>query len=776
MLEFLLIPLMLPSYPPGDNPPLPQEVEVALGYQSRNPYKCAGLIGAYVDEMMAADPAGAGTEPREGGAAGEGPENPGGERAAPPEEGTAGAGSPPAGEPAEPREEDPDGRRFGYLVGAPTAENLNVYNALNSCRIKAGLEPDGRLLDLAASGKIKNPEVIRAARYDRVRALAREGRANGNIRVFDNPRAGDYAKIKPYIQLLELYKLGRDDNLKAVRFFENSVNDPDFETYPDPVKTGFWLQGFGLYRELNHGNTARYFLGLAEKNLSGKAQYRYDGALVYRLLYELARGNLAPDRAAGYLSVYLARIESIPEENGNYIDGLISLGDLRIRGGRDAEALALLKKADNLAAHSDLPPERLDRARKSLAALYVDLGEYGRALDLLRDKNSSYSFDSSDPESFGSMLDLSAALNGAGQTKSAEQLMRSLGGYMREDLLDDSVRRKYYRTAALILAGEKKFAEAYDMLLKAVAIPDREEKYRGDGRGAPVVPAPARPAPYRPGLGAYNLDVPVRMIVTTFAGAAFVFLALLLAAMRYYNRSRELSRELDKTKEDYALATSAVWNNYNDFMNFVVRQSMNYHQGEGETGGRNIEYINSQALFEIFVPGFAELAIHRGDKEAQSSRNIFLEKLKKSMGASAEIYVITDTRFIIAASENADTDIATSAAAAIAGIEQALGELRVPPVVNIGAINYPFLYSEPYSLESSRVYELLTLALAGAVTISPNRRQSTFVRLSANRLDKAALLNGETYERAVSCIRKGSITAFTVPENSIIDWQQVRAE
>ena len=109
-------------------------------------------------------------------------------------------------------------------------------------------------------------------------------------------------------------------------------------------------------------------------------------------------------------------------------------------------------------------------------------------------------------------------------------------------------------------------------------------------------------------------------------------------------------------------------------------------------------------------------------------------------------------------------------------IEQVLKELHIDPVVNAGIISYPFINSAPYSLESTRIFELLSLALAGARSIADHNQQSSFVRLNANRLDKSSIQDGDTYARAINCIKKGSIKTISLPEESQIDWQQIQED
>ena len=121
-------------------------------------------------------------------------------------------------------------------------------------------------------------------------------------------------------------------------------------------------------------------------------------------------------------------------------------------------------------------------------------------------------------------------------------------------------------------------------------------------------------------------------------------------------------------------------------------------------------------------------------------------------------------------------DAFTMSNSIITKVEQVLKELHIEPVVNAGIISYPFINSAPYSLESNRIYELLSLALAGARTLSEHSQQSSFVRLTANRLDKTNLQDGDTYIRAINCIKKGCIKTVTLPEDSQVDWQQIQED
>ncbi len=270
--------------------------------------------------------------------------------------------------------------------------------------------------------------------------------------------------------------------------------------------------------------------------------------------------------------------------------------------------------------------------------------------------------------------------------------------------------------------------------------------------------------------------MPIRMMIVMLSGSTILFLIVVLAFLRYYNKSKEFEREIDRIEDDYPQSLSSDIKNYNDFMNFIIRQSMNYHQSDNDMGTKNIDLINNKDIYQIFIPGFTDLSIKRGYKQAQNQRNAFIDKLQNLLHIASDIYVISDARYVIVTKPNADMDAFTMSNTIINKIEQVLKELHIDPVVNAGIISYPFINSAPYSLESTRIFELLSLALAGARSIADHNQQSSFVRLNANRLDKSSIQDGDTYARAINCIKKGSIKTISLPEESQIDWQQIQED
>ncbi len=665
-------------------------------------------------------------------------------------------------------------QRLQFFRQNPSPEKDSIFNVLTSCKIKVGQAKDTDFSSKVLYRKGNLSSIINI--YNRIRSSLQNGTMNPiDINFIDTPSAinrENYLKIKPYIQLIELYKLSKSNNLKAVSFFETSVNDDAFSSYPDSIKNAFWLQGFNIYYELNQKNVAYYLLNQVEKNYIGKPQYMYNNAVLSKLLSELFLESDYPEFADEHLSKYVSVIELFPQEQLNYIDNLLHLSEIKIKIGRLNDAMTLLRKADNLISYTQMDPENEDKFRERLGHLYIKLGDYDRALMFLGSSKHDYSFNSENSESIVRLIDLAVALNGAGQTSNANQLMKTLSTYI--DKIPPEYIPKYYHTKGIIEATQGNYAEAYKNLETAFTITSEVEK-RIPPKNNHILPSPVF-SPNYISHGSNVINIPVRMLIVMLSGFTVMFLIVSLALMRYYNKSRELEREIDRLEDDYPQSIGGDIKNYNDFLNFVIRQSMNYHQSEDDHGTKNIDLINNKDIYQIFIPGFTDLSIRRGYKQSQNQRNAFIDKLQNLIHIASDIYVINDSRYIIVTKPNADMDAFTMSNSIITKVEQVLKELHIEPVVNAGIISYPFINSAPYSLESNRIYELLSLALAGARTLSEHSQQSSFVRLTANRLDKTNLQDGDTYIRAINCIKKGCIKTVTLPEDSQVDWQQIQED
>ena len=665
-------------------------------------------------------------------------------------------------------------QRLQFFRKNPSPEKDSIFNVLTSCKIKVGQAKDTDFSSKVLYRKGNFSSIINI--YNRIRSSLQNGTMNPiDINFIDTPSAinrENYLKIKPYIQLIELYKLSKSNNLKAVSFFETSVNDDAFSSYPDSIKNAFWLQGFNIYYELNQKNVAYYLLNQVEKNYIGKPQYMYNNAVLSKLLSELFLESDYPEFADEHLSKYVSVIELFPQEQLNYIDNLLQLSEIKIKIGRLNDAMTLLRKADNLISYTQMAPENEDKFRERLGHLYIKLGDYDRALMFLGSSKHDYSFNSENSESIVRLIDLAVALNGAGQTSNANQLMKTLSTYI--DKIPPEYIPKYYHTKGIIEATQGNYAEAYKNLETAFTITSEVEK-RIPPKNNHILPSPVF-SPNYISHGSNIINIPVRMLIVMLSGFTVMFLIVSLALMRYYNKSRELEREIDRLEDDYPQSFGGDIKNYNDFLNFVIRQSMNYHQSEDDQGTKNIDLINNKDIYQIFIPGFTDLSIRRGYKQSQNQRNAFIDKLQNLIHIASDIYVINDSRYIIVTKPNADMDAFTMSNSIITKVEQVLKELHIEPVVNAGIISYPFINSAPYSLESNRIYELLSLALAGARTLSEHSQQSSFVRLTANRLDKTNLQDGDTYIRAINCIKKGCIKTVTLPEDIQVDWQQIQED
>lgn len=665
-------------------------------------------------------------------------------------------------------------QRQQFFRQKPSPEKDSIFNVLTSCKIKVGQAKDTDFSSKILYRKGNLSSIIN--NYNRIRASLQNGTMKPiEISFIDTPSAvnrENFLKIKPYIQLIELYKLSKSNNLKAVSFFETSVNDDAFSSYPDSIKNAFWLQGFNIYYELNNKNVAYYLLNQVEKNYAGKPQYMYNNAILSKLLSDLFLESDYPEFADEHLSKYVSVIEQFPQEQLNYIDNLLKLSEIKIRIGRQNDAMTLLRKADNLINYTQMAPENEDRLREKLGHLYIKLGDYDRALLFLGNSKHDYSFNSEDSESIVRLIDLAVALNGTGQTNNASQLIKTLSTYI--DKIPQEYIPKYYHTMGIIEATQGNYAEAYKNLEIAFNLTSETSK-RVPPKNSHILPSPVFYPNYM-SHGSNIINIPVRMLIVMLSGFTVMFLIVSLALMRYYNKSRELEREIDRLEDDYPQSFGGDIKNYNDFLNFVIRQSMNYHQSEDDQGTKNIDLINNKDIYQIFIPGFTDLSIRRGYKQSQNQRNAFIDKLQNLIHIASDIYVINDSRYIIVTKPNADMDAFTMSNSIITKVEQVLKELHIEPVVNAGIISYPFINSAPYSLESNRIYELLSLALAGARTLSEHSQQSSFVRLTANRLDKTSLQDGDTYIRAINCIKKGCIKTVTLPEDSQIDWQQIQED
>ena len=836
MLDMLLIPIILPSIDVTEEPAIPSQVEVAYSYQDRNPYKCVELINTYLDGKNRTDVTSGSiadksfrpskqavseenaensesqnsddsvtpsenqeeeslkTEEEQPAAAEKESQTDAAAHVPQPEsdnthsEHTAETGPKPS---ALSQTEDMDTNvirqvilddmesekeqaRSDYLFVARNAEKERIFNALMSCKIKAGIARNDEFRNHYSYRK--NTLTSAIYKYNKIRtALQNKTIKPSDINFIQNPselNRENYQKIKPYIQLIELYKLSESNNLKAVSFFENNINDQAFNSYPESVKNAFWIQGFNLYYGLNHKNIAYYLLNLVEKNYSGKTQYTYTNAILAKQLSMLAMENKDFEYAEEHLSRYVSVIEHIPEEQMNYIDNLLQLSDLKIKTGHSNDAVTLLKKADHLINYTTMDKADEERFKGILSHLYIEVHEYERALFYLDTDNHNYSFDSEKTISLLRLIDLAIALNGTNQTSNAAQLMKTIGGYL--DKLPDQYKPLYYHTNAAIEATQGNYAEAYKNVEAAYGYGKNLYTRLPDNQSHNLPP----PTFYQNYLPHNNniVSVPIRMMIVMLSGSTILFLIVVLAFLRYYNKSKELEREIDRIEDDYPQSLSSDIKNYNDFMNFIIRQSMNYHQSDNDMGTKNIDLINNKDIYQIFIPGFTDLSIKRGYKQAQNQRNAFIDKLQNLLHIASDIYVISDARYVIVTKPNADMDAFTMSNTIINKIEQVLKELHIDPVVNAGIISYPFINSAPYSLESTRIFELLSLALAGARSIADHNQQSSFVRLNANRLDKSSIQDGDTYARAINCIKKGSIKTISLPEESQIDWQQIQED
>ena len=429
-----------------------------------------------------------------------------------------------------------------------------------------------------------------------------------------------YKRIKPYIQLIELYKLIKVNNIKAVSLFDSIIRDSSFDSYSEKVKLAFWFQGFVIYKELNNDRIAYSFLSLVERGYGNKTQFSYTGSVIFYLLSDLAYKNKKLDYAEEYLGKYLQVIERLPEEKNNYIENLLKLSDIKIKKGNRSDALTILKKTDRILMNSDdFEPEKREEYMDKLAHLYIKIDEFQRALDVLQYGDNNFSFNSDDPSSIHKLLDLAVALSGSGQVNNAVQLMNTLNSYV--DKLPVEERQIYYYTMSKLLMRQNRLQESYDNLLLAYDLFAKRDGFSNEEENlsnVSIIPTTSSLSPqYHPYMNRNEISLPVKGLTVVISGITLAFIICILTAMRYYNKSKDLSKEIDRIEDNSTQMISVNIKNYNDFINYIIRQSMNYHLSNDSTDNttpyRNIEYINNKELYQIFVPAFTDLSIKRGD-------------------------------------------------------------------------------------------------------------------------------------------------------------------
>lgn len=845
MLDYLLIPIMLPEYPIEEEVQLNQPLEIAYSFKDRNPYMCIDLTNAYIDNQIltyqnsnrnnyleiavtksatgASSENGVTADHRNTGIS-DGVKEPdsieneaivknSGNDAATHNDGKSdkkldGSGyrsvkdrfrrgsssssyrdnevnSAVRNAIIEDEHRINDLKRERFIMSHKSENNLVAYNILNTCKIKAGIADSSRMkrtIDLHTS----NPVVI-ANNYNYLRAALMDSSTDiADIDFLPSIKSGNkeyYKRIKPYIQLIELYKLIKVNNIKAVSLFDSIIRDSSFDSYSEKVKLAFWFQGFVIYKELNNDRIAYSFLSLVERGYGNKTQFSYTGSVIFYLLSDLAYKNKKLDYAEEYLGKYLQVIERLPEEKNNYIENLLKLSDIKIKRGNRSDALTILKKTDRILMNSDdFEPEKREEYMDKLAHLYIKIDEFQRALDVLQYGDNNFSFNSDDPSSIHKLLDLAVALSGSGQVNNAVQLMNTLNSYV--DKLPVEERQIYYYTMSKLLMRQNRLQESYDNLLLAYDLFAKRDGFSNEAENlsnVSIIPTTSSLSPqYHPYMNRNEISLPVKGLTVVISGITLAFIICILTAMRYYNKSKDLSKEIDRIEDNSTQMISVNIKNYNDFINYIIRQSMNYHLSNDSTDNttpyRNIEYINNKELYQIFVPAFTDLSIKRGDKQAIRQRNAFVERLQNELQYTTDVYMVNDYRYIIVKKPEVDIDAEDNGRMIIQIIESILKDLHLGTVVNIGSINYPFISSEPYSLESNRIFELTSLALAGARDISENGQKSSYIKFMAYRVDKNSIQDGATYVKAISCIRKGCIKVISVPKEENINWQDIQED
>jgi hypothetical protein len=214
-------------------------------------------------------------------------------------------------------------------------------------------------------------------------------------------------------------------------------------------------------------------------------------------------------------------------------------------------------------------------------------------------------------------------------------------------------------------------------------------------------------------------------------------------------------------------------NSASDFYTYIVSIVMKYNEQKNVEEKYPNNFIEEKEIYAIHIPAFSNLAIKKGNEYKNRIARMFIDKLNYNFNANMQFFKINDELFTLITNQNGDFSTKDSSNHIITTIESILAELRIPGLISVGSIPYPFLNRTPYQLQVKKIYELLLLAIFGASELSKSYNQSVWLRFRATSNENSLLYNELTRKNIVQAIKDNEIIVSSSHDCHNLDWEAI---
>ena len=552
---------------------------------------------------------------------------------------------------------------------------------------------------------------------------------------------------------------------EATNNFNLLTKAHEIQTLPNDLKSSLLLNGYFL---MNMFGKNSFALKMLEEALSLTAQdkYTYLHAKTARFVATIFAQNNIIDKAISYQHEYLHGIENIPEEELNYIEGLVTLAEFFDKYSKKDIAYTYAVKAYHL---FEAIPEKIQNQyelRQRIAKIYLNSKNY-RVASVILKKNYEFFLTTKDNQYiFDSGVLYADSLIGENKTQEATTLIKHLENLKNINKNIENSNDQINLLKSKFYFKTNDFEKAYHYLEKSnLKDQDVIEENQTDN---PKTITPSRENERTIDINLIDRFIETNNQIIEFAFYLFllVILILLLIIVKLYHYYKKMKRDKENYDDNERFLQNTVLPSKQDFMNYIRSYNVNLKL---ENEKNSIDY--EKQIFHVYLPGLSNLNITIGEAHASFVYNILKSNLKDINNSTTNLFQLSTERYIIIKDKDDECTISESCEKIFEELKLILKELRVKSLIYIGIIDIPFGYDNFIINDSSKVLELSLIALNGATILS--KEENSWLKLSLQNKFNEISHKSEIRQYVLDGFRKNYIIAIGSESTKNIDWELI---
>jgi hypothetical protein len=729
MLEHVFFAVLLPSYPLNVIENIPHQVIQAQAYEYLNPHECIELNVKYINVLN---------------------------------------------------------QEHSYNRVDNFTNRIFALNSLASCQLLTNqLEEAEENIKIAEQLNIqygsKETKIVTGFNKNKIQLIHDKDK----IKNLDYPvHIKSHTKNKRNFNLIILYEIAKNihnkDYLKAIQLLNQQLEVENYQNLSEDHKFAVQIYSYELHNTLRDYTKAQEHLNQALLILKDY-QNVFLNAWLRNILAERYFNESNYAKATYNQEIAISIWKNFPKEKLNYITSLVNLIKIQMQANNKDFAYMLLNQV-YMQIYGIKDTKKIITIKSQLANYFNQFNDFNIVKSLLDDvinkthitPNSSIS----EIENYvKNILYLSYANIGLDNFIVAQNQLDSITNYIKQ--LGQDIQNQYYKQYALLEYKTKNYHRAYNYLSKTNPIiqPTKTNQYVYDTELESIIVNKTKTTTDKSLLTQLKENYQFKKINDEYSYmlyliAIVLFLIIILIAFRLSNNNKKLNYIINQLMDKNTQIPSHI-NSASDFYTYIVSIVMKYNEQKNVEEKYPNNFIEEKEIYAIHIPAFSNLAIKKGNEYKNRIARMFIDKLNYNFNANMQFFKINDELFTLITNQNGDFSTKDSSNHIITTIESILAELRIPGLISVGSIPYPFLNRTPYQLQVKKIYELLLLAIFGASELSKSYNQSVWLRFRATSNENSLLYNELTRKNIVQAIKDNEIIVSSSHDCHNLDWEAI---